>query len=319
MRRTSALLLCAGILLTGTAPSSAQPVGGAWLDTGLGARAAGMGGAIAASVDGPAALFYNPAGLTSRTGRSLLASFQPMSLERTRAGLAGSINVRGPLAFGLAWLHAGVGGLTSRNGSGEVIDGDLTDNADAFLFGLGIQASERLQLGLSVKVVDHRIDAPQVGESSASGRSVDVGARYRLAEATTLSLSARNVFDKLSWTIVRPAAQKGTSEESLLSTLGGAVSHRWRDRLVVGLDVELVDPSGDSVVRAHAGVEARLSPLVTLRGGVHRLGDADGAGLPAFGVTLQPMRSEAVQITYAWVADDIGDGGRRVLSLSSRF
>ena len=114
--------LLTGFLCVLAAPVvAASPFGGAFLDTGLGARAAGMGGAVSGAVDG-AAMLYNPAGLAARRGRSLLVSYQPLSLDRSRASLAGSMNVRGPLAFGLAWLHAGVDGLVARNGSGEVLE-----------------------------------------------------------------------------------------------------------------------------------------------------------------------------------------------------
>lgn len=311
------IALIAWLLAAGSV--TAQPLGGAFLDTGLGASSLGMGGAVSASVDGPEAIFYNPAGLSSRQGRSLLASYQPMSLDRTRTGLAGSINVRGPLAFGLAWLHASTGGLLARNGSGEIVDGDLTDGSDAILFALGMQATPTLQLGLGVKILDQRIDAPQVGESTASGRSVDLGARYRVGSSTTVSLVWRNLANKLNWSIVRPSAQTGTSDEALLSMLAFGAAHRHGDRLRAGIDVEWLDPGGSGELRAHGGVEARLSPLLSVRAGVHRLGDADGTALPTFGLSLRPMRIEALQIDYAWVADDLDAGGRTVLTVGSRF
>jgi hypothetical protein len=49
------------------------------------------------------------------------------------------------------------------------------------------------------------------------------------------------------------------------------------------------------------------------------MGDADGFGLPAFGLTVRPMRLESVQLHYAWVADDLDASGRALLTLSSRF
>ena len=311
MRTLLTVLLCALASVV-----SAAPFGAAFLDTGLGARAAGMGGAVGAAIDGAEAVFYNPAGLAARRGRSLLVSYQPLSLQRTRASLAGSINIRGPLAFGMAWLHAGVDGLLARNGSGEALAGRIEDAEDAVLFGLGINASPRLQLGLGVKIIDHRISAPQAGTSSANGRAVDLGLRYRLGEATVIGLSARNLLDKLSWSVMRPSSQTSSSEESLLSVLAAGVAHTWRDIVHVAVDVELLDRSA---VRAHAGAEIQLNEMFTLRAGVHRVGDTEGFGLPAVGVSLRPMRLQALQIDYAWVADDIDAGGRTVLALSSRF
>jgi len=297
----------------------AAPFGGAFLDTGLGARAAGMGGAVGAAIDGPAAVLYNPAGLAARRGGSLLVSYQPMSLERTRASLAGSINVRGPLAFGVAWLHAGVDGLLARNGSGEVLAGNIDDAEDAIFFALGINAAPRLQLGLGVKIIDHRIKAPQAGESSANGRAVDLGLRYHLGESTVIGVSARNLLDQLSWSVIRPSAQTSSSEEALLSVLALGVAHTWRDIVHAAVDLEMLDAGDGRDLRAHAGAEVRLNEMFTMRGGLHRVGDADGIGLPAFGVSLRPMRLETLQIDYAWVADELDAGGRSVMALSSRF
>jgi len=312
--------LLTGFLCVLAAPViAASPFGGAFLDTGLGASAAGMGGAVSAAVEGPAAMLYNPAGLAARRGRSLLVSYQPLSLDRSRASLAGSMNVRGPLAFGLAWLHAGVDGLVARNGSGEVLEGGIEDAEDAVFFALGINATPRLQLGLGVKIIDHRIEAPQAGESSANGRAVDLGLRYRLGDNIVIGIAARNLLDKLSWSVIRPSAQTSSSDEALMSALALGVAHDWRGVVNAAFDVEWRDVGGKRNLRAHGGIEAPLNDLVTIRGGVQRMGDADGFGLPACGITMRPMRMETVQIHYAWVADDIGAGGRTVLTLSSLF
>ncbi len=312
--------LLTGFLCVLAAPVvAASPFGGAFLDTGLGARAAGMGGAVSAAVEGPAAMLYNPAGLAARRGRSLLVSYQPLSLDRSRASLAGSMNVRGPLAFGLAWLHAGVDGLVARNGSGQVLKGGIDDAEDAVFFALGINATPRLQLGLGMKIIDQRIEAPQAGESSASGRAVDLGLRYRLGDNTVIGIAARNLLDKLSWSVIRPSAQTSSSDEALMSVLALGVAHDWRGVVNAAFDVEWLDVGGERNLRAHGGIEAPLNDLLTIRGGVQRMGDADGFGLPAFGVTMRPMRMETVQIHYAWVADDIDAGGRTVLTLSSLF
>ena len=79
-------MLCCGVLGAG-AGWSAQYTG-AFLETGLGARAAGMGGAFSALADDPAAAYWNPAGLIRSQGQGLLASLQPLSLDRRQQSLA---------------------------------------------------------------------------------------------------------------------------------------------------------------------------------------------------------------------------------------
>ena len=203
--------------------------------------------------------------------------------------------------------------------AGVVLEGGIEDAENAVFFALGINATPRLQVGLGVKVIDHRIETPQAGQSSADGRAVDLGLRYRLGEHTVVGLAARNLLDKLSWSVVRPSAQTSSADEALMSVLALGVVHGWRGVVRAAFDVEWLDVGGQRNLRAHGGIEATVNDLLTLRCGVHRMGDADGFGLPAFGVTLRPMRIETVQIHYAWVADDIDAGGRTVLALSSSF
>lgn len=307
--------LCAVVL---AAPAAGEPFGAAFLDTGLGARALGMGGAMTAVADGPDAVFYNPAGLVATSGKAALASSQPMSLQRSRTALAASMNPRGDLAFGLAWLHAGVDGVRARGGSGEVVAGTIDNGEDAVFFGLGLAPSAQLQVGVGVKILDQRIDVPQVGESSASGRAIDLGLRYQVRAQTVVGLTVRNLMDRLSWTVKRPSAQTSTSREQLRSGLTLAVAHRAGGGLGA-VDLEIIDDGGASELRAHVGAEWRLSGLLTLRGGVHRIGAADGFGLPAFGVSVRPMRIEALQVHYAYVADDLDAGARHAITLGGRF
>lgn len=314
MRRGLALALLIPCL---AAPAAAGRLGGAFLETGLGARALGLGGAQTAAAEGPAALLYNPAGLAASTGKGLLASYQPMSLERTRSGLAAAMNPRGGLAFGLAWLHAGVGGLRGRSGSGE-ITGDLENAEDAVIFGLGLRPLPRLRIGASLKILRHRIEAPATGASTASGRGLDLGLRWSPSPRTALGVTARNLLDKLSWSVKRPSDQTSISEEALRSALLVGVSHVLRPGAAASADAEILDPGGESGLRGHLGLEWRLGELLTLRGGLHRAGE-DGIGRPAFGVTVRPMRIEAFRVDYAYVADEIGAGARSAFTLTGQL
>lgn len=316
--RTARLLWGAAGVLALLSPARAATLGAAFLDTGLGGRALGMGGALAAVADGPAAVFYNPAGLAAARGAGVLASYQSLSLERRQASLAGFANLRGGLAFGLAWLHAGAGGLQARNGSGEVY-GEIDDGEDAVVFALGSAVGPRLAVGAGVKLLGQHIDVPQAGESSASGRAVDLGLRLRVGANTVAGLVLRNLGDKLSWTVARPAAQTGATAERLASAAVVGLSHRYRQVLLGAVDVELRDLGGGRALRAHAGLELALNELVTLRCGLHRIGDAEGVGLPSLGLTLRPMRVERVQLTYAHVSDDLDAGGRTIIAVTSRF
>ena len=310
-------LALAALIVWLSTPAGAGRLGGAFLETGLGARALGLGGAQVSAAEGPAAVLYNPAGLAASTGKGMLASYQPMSLERTRSSLAAAMNPRGGLAFGLAWLHAGVGGLRARSGSGEGL-GDMESAEDAVIFGLGLRPAAPLRVGASLKILRQRIEVPASGASTASGRGVDLGLRWRLSPRTALGVTARNLLDKLSWSVKQPSDQTRVSEEALRSALSVGVSHVLRPGAMAAVDAEILDPAGERQVRGHLGLEWRLGDLLTLRGGLHRAGEG-GVGRPAFGATVRPMRIEAFQIHYAYLADEIGAGARSVFTLAGQL
>ena len=176
--RPSLLLSVLAVALSAVVLSSAATAqtGAAFLDLGIGGRAMGMGGALSTHASGAEAIHYNPAGLAGEQGRTVQVGSQSLSLDRTHATLAGAMNLRGGLAFGLAWIHASAGPIDARTGSGDLVAGGIDDTEQAIGFALGSRVNEKLLLGASLKVLSHNIDVPGSGESSASGRAVDIGA-----------------------------------------------------------------------------------------------------------------------------------------------
>ncbi|MDP6982340.1 MAG: hypothetical protein QGG05_04555, partial [Candidatus Latescibacteria bacterium] len=279
----------------------------------------GMGGALSTHASGAEAIHYNPAGLAGEQGRTLQVGSQSLSLDRTHATLAGAMNLRGGLAFGLAWTHASAGPIDARTGSGDLVAGGIDDTEQAIGFALGSRVNEKVLLGASLKVLSHNIDVPGSGESSASGRAVDIGAIIvELIPHWRVAVGARNLLGKLSWDVRRSAAQSSASEDDLPMTPYVGVGGTWR-RVRIGAEAQLYDVSGVSQARLHAGAEADLSPMLSVRGGLHRVGDADGLGLLAMGISIRPMHSNRLAFHYAWVADDLSAGGRSLLSIGGVF
>ena len=313
--RPSLLLSVLAVVLSSAATAQ---TGAAFLDLGIGGRAMGMGGALSTHASGAEAIHYNPAGLAGEQGRTVQVGYQSLSLDRTHATLAGAMNLRGGLAFGLAWTHASAGPIDARTGSGDLAGG-IDDTEQAIGFALGSRVNEKLLLGASLKVLSHNIDVPGSGESSASGRAVDIGAIIvEVIPQWRVAVGARNLLGKLSWDVRRAAAQSSASEDDLPMTPYVGVGGTWR-RVRIGAEAQLYDVSGVSQARLHAGAEADLSPMLSVRGGLHRVGDADGLGLLAMGISIRPMHSNRLAFHYAWVADDLSAGGRSVLSIGGVF
>ena len=313
--RPSLLLSVLAVVLSSAATAQ---TGAAFLDLGIGGRAMGMGGALSTHASGAEAIHYNPAGLAGEQGRTVQVGSQSLSLDRTHATLAGAMNLRGGLAFGLAWTHASAGPIDARTGSGDLAGG-IDDTEQAIGFALGSRVNEKVLLGASLKVLSHNIGVPGSGESSASGRTVDIGAIIvEVIPQWRVAVGARNLLGKLSWDVRRAAAQSSASEDDLPMTPYVGVGGTWR-RVRIGAEAQLYDVSGVSQARLHAGAEADLSPMLSVRGGLHRVGDADGLGLLAMGISIRPMHSNRLAFHYAWVADDLSAGGRSVLSIGGVF
>ena len=97
-------------------------------------------------------------------------------------------------------------------------------------------------------------------------------------------------------------------------TVALGAAHRPFVSLLVAAEVR----SADDEQSAHLGAEWRISPLLTLRGGLQRLGASDGNLLSA-GLTLQPMRVKTLQFHYAYLADPLSAGGRTTVGLALAF
>jgi hypothetical protein len=287
--------------------------GAAFLDNGLGVRAQGMAGAFAAVADDASAVFWNPAGLARARGKDALLSGQWLSLDRTQASVAASTNSRGGLGFGFAWIYAGVNHLDARTGSGDVF-GEIDDSENAVFFAVGLPLIGNLAAGAAVKLIWQTLDVPQLGASTANGRAVDLGLQYRIG-STRLGATVKNLAGQLDWTVRRSALQSNKTREDLplTLTLGGA--HRVMANLLVAADVQ----TNDIDTYANAGVEYRISPMLTMRGGIRGVGGKEGGGGSAFGVTLRPMQEDTVLFNLTIVTDDVDAGSRTLAGLSLHF
>jgi len=307
----SALWVGMWICLLGAGSGWAGQYAGAFLEQGLGPRAAGMGGAFSALADDPGAPYANPAGLVRSQGQGLLASLQPLSLDRRQSSLAYALNVRGELAFGLAWQHAGAGGLMARAADGAPL-GRIEDGENAYQVAVARALGKRAALGLGLKVLRHTIDTPQTGKSTGKGSGFDLGVQVYLNSRLTLAATLRNLRGSLDWKVNRASAQTSNTTDELAPDAGLGVAYRpWQALALVA-----EGRRSDAESHLSLGGEWRASPLLTLRAGLGRI----GAGMtPAFGLGLRPMRRDNLEFHYAYTTDDLGAGNRMNAGLGLRF
>ena len=307
------LAATAAILAAICSPTSGE-YAGAYLEDGLGTRGPGMGNAFSAVVDDESAIYWNAARLTRNLGLTASASLHRLSLDRKRDSLAAAFNSRGGLAFGLAWIQASVGDLKARTGAGDPF-GDIDDSENAFFFALGFPLGEKLSTGAGVKILRHRIEVPQTGASTATGRGLDLHLHYSLSEKTGLAAGLKGLGSRLRWTVLQDSEQKNRSTEDLPAILSLGAAHRPAAGVLIAADYRF-----DSIASyASLGGEWNVNPLLTVRAGLARIGTAGIVGAPTFGLTLRPMRIDAVQFHYAYVGDELDAGGRTLVGVGAAF
>ncbi|MCX6827497.1 MAG: PorV/PorQ family protein [candidate division Zixibacteria bacterium] len=158
-----------------------------FLNIGIGARAAALGGAFTSVVDDATAAYWNPAGLTSVRGIGINLShfswYQDLNLEYF--GVAYPVNDRLTLAVSAAYLSYGTieGYDVNDNPTGNVASTyDLSAGLSA-----GFRFSDNYSAGLGLKLIE-----VSLAGTKASAVAVDLGMKYAF-DRYLFSLVATNL------------------------------------------------------------------------------------------------------------------------------
>lgn len=340
------LFSIAVLLLPGDAV--ATKYAGAFMETGGGARALGMGGAFTAVADDPSTTFWNPAGLATLPDRELLlmhserfgdlidrdfvAYAQPVDWSLFGGASAG---------IGVSLIRLGIddipftdhlAGLLDTNGDGTVDDDEIlgllthpeiqdqiqykSDQEFALFFSYGEQLGSWLAGG-SLKFVRQ-----SVGPYSSLGVGADVAfLRPGIWKGLDFGVKFQDITTTyLSWStgrneLITPAVIPGLAWNSAFPD--------WNMDLILAASVETRFDNrrdadewwGGSVsANPHLGLEVGFSRKVFLRGGFD---SGFGAGNLTAGVGF---RLNPLTVDYAYAGDtlDIDEVTHRI-SLSVRF
>lgn len=154
--------------------SRAGTTAGAFLQIGVGPRAAALGGAFTAAVDDATALYWNPAGLARMTTGEVVSAHSEWIGDINHDYLGVALPFAGGVV-GASVTLLGVPDMEVRTelnqaGTGETFD--ASDLALGLTYGRAI--TDRFALGGTVKLVQQRI-----WHSTASGVAVDLGTQFR--------------------------------------------------------------------------------------------------------------------------------------------
>ncbi len=257
---------------------------GAFLRNGISARSEAMGRAYVAMVEGNESAFFNPASVAWFEHRELTTSVRVMSLDRSFTYLSFGLPIR-PRAdstakvvnggLSLSWIHAGVGNISARDFDGAEY-GSLSNSENAFNLAFGLSPHPRVALGLTGRVVLHRLNGVtrEDGTLSTSSFGFDAGALVQLAEGIRAGFSANNLNLKYTWK-TEDVYERGTQQvDKFPQTLrAGVAVSRFTDWLTISAELEKSEFRDG---RLHLGARANLKPGLQLRAGLND-------GQPAFG------------------------------------
>ncbi len=241
-------------------------------------RALGMGGAFTAVGGSLASLDWNPAGLAgvSRTQFSFgrTSYFGEEIGESHVAGVLPSWRW-GSVALGIR--HFGVQGIESRDSRNQVLDDGFSSNQLQASLAYARPMGDSWSVGATGK-----FRREQLGDFSANGLGLDVGARFH--PATTFDWDsdwAHGLSLGASWVnFIEPEIrlEQDNVVDPSAFRIGMALERTWigGSHLVAALDLESSSPEGTQL---RTGAEWTLHPMLSLRTGVGGTGSSIGAGV----------------------------------------
>lgn len=300
--RTSALAFLALLLPLGAAAQESA----AFLETGVGARALGMGGAYTALAEGADAIAWNPAGLAGSPRRELAFSrvelLEDARVDTLHLALPSRLGT-----FGAGARHLGHERLDGRDAAGRATGGFYAAD-DAAELGYGARLSESARVGGAARYVKSRL-----AEASAQAFAFDLGGMYRAQRrgpgVPEIGLAARNIGSRMRY---------DEQSAALPLVLAAGLAYRLPSELVLAADYRHRPYAASSEVAVGAEWTRAFSRDLSgsLRGGAD-FSRLDIGGLAPFSLGAG-LRWSSVEASFAWRPGG-GFGDSFVYTLTARL
>jgi len=279
----AAALLAAAASATAQTNLGGQRVGtssGSFLKIPIDARASAMAGAVCSCVSGPAAIFWNPAGLGIEPGREVLTSGVDYPAGIPAGGLAASFPFE-PIAGAIGVGFAGLTDHLDETDENHPLGTGRRFSYSAWTLSLGASfgLTDKLSSGLAVKAY-HEAMGPEVGGPSLTAWLVDAGVIYFVGyRQTRLGIALSNFGPDL-----RPGGTFASHRsEAEIRYTGfspptffrfGASIDPWNSALwQTTAALEIGHPADNREV-VRCGLEATFQRLLALRAGYDFAADA---------------------------------------------
>ena len=284
---------------------------GSFLRMGVGARSISMGNTGVAHPVNAYSAFYNPALFGNIEDHQIGLSYSFLSLDRRFGYISFSMKVPPGAGFSIGWIESGVGNLISYNSIGEET-GDINHSANAVYFSFGRQFTDRLSVGISLKILFEFInDGTDEFDYGSNGVGFDFGVLYRVTDVlliggqikdinSKLKANTDQLFERGGTTIDKfPVTYKlGTFYQTPLGWLNAAYDFEW---------------SNKGLKKHHLGVEAVYNKNLALRLGVNGADLVFGAGLD-----FKVIKTVSF-LDYAFIPSIIDEGSSHVFSWQIMF
>ena len=167
---------------------------GAFLRSGVGVRALGLGGAFSAIADDPSAGFWNPAGLAQLNELQLQFSVYHLSRDRRQSyiSVAAPFGLRGSL--GLSWVGFQVSGIEARSANTPDPDFVFRNSNHLFLFTFAYRIFSGVYLGGNFKMLYQTLH-----QVTALSTGLDAGVLLFPLNYLRLAVVLRDVRHSLQW------------------------------------------------------------------------------------------------------------------------
>lgn len=330
MRKTRLIFI--SILIFMAVTTFATKYAGEFTDLGVGVRAAGMGGSFTINNADLQTLWWNPAGLPGLSERPqiyLMHAEMYGDLYKIDAGAIGK--KLGDTQWAVGFFRnatenlpftdttefydygpdriPGTGDPGEGNGTwdpGEQIRPEAiyyrTEGDYLFTLGAGKYFGEKLRLGISLKHLQSYI-----GEYSAFGFGLDIGAQYEMRDNLTLGASMRDItgtyirWSTGTWETKAPSLWWGARYNIPIESLRGGIAFVGEFETRFENYDGVIEP-GPLSFDPHIGAEFTLLDRVYLRTGVDRDDFSAGAGL----------RIAFFRVDYAFVTNNELDNTHRI-------
>ncbi len=284
---------------------------GSFLRMGLGARAISMGNTGVAHPTNAYSTFYNPASFGVIEDHLVGLSYSFLSLDRRFEFVSFSMKVPPEAGFSIGWIESGVGDLKSYNSIGEIA-GDINQTANAVYFSFGRKFSDKLSVGVSLKILFEFInDGTDEFDYSSNGVGFDVGILYKINDDLILGGHVKDINSKFKANTDKIFERGGTTIDKFpVSSRIGAFYHTPLQWLRAAYDFEW---SNKGLKKHHLGLEAVHGKNLALRIGLN------GDNI-VFGGGVDFMIFKTVSyLDYAFVPSIIDEGSSHVFSWQILF